>query len=311
VVLEPFERPTWADRMWMDQCGLAVEFQISAVPFVLRWIPPGEFLMGSPESEEGRDSNEGPQHRVTISRGFWMGETPVTQRQWRAVVQEATARQPTGFSEQLAPGVESGSQSEDNRPLNPAPSHFADRDDAPVEQVSWHDCVQFCEALSVLLPEGPRFHLPTEAEWEYACRAGTGSAFSDGSECTLPKGNDPALDRLGWFNENSENETHEVRQKPGNGWGLYDLHGNVWEWCRDANRSYGSEACSDPVGEIGVGAARVLRGGGWGSWARYCRSAVRSANAPGFAWHVSGLRLSAGQERAQSGTSAQASLESS
>jgi len=153
--------------------------------------------------------------------------------------------------------------------------------------------------------------LPSEAEWEYACRAGTDTAFSDGSACTIPDGRDPALEKLGWFNDNSGRMTQAVTQKQCNAWGLYDVHGNVWEWCWDGKRSYQRAACVDPLGSLDAGASRVLRGGGWSCWARVCRSAVRSAFAPGLAWHDDGLRLSAGQERVQSGTIAQASPESS
>jgi formylglycine-generating enzyme required for sulfatase activity len=116
---------------------------------------------------------------------------------------------------------------------------------------------------------------------------------------------------LGWCEENSGSETHAVKQKQGNGWGLFDLHGNVWEWCWDGQRKYDDAACENPVGVSDAGADRVLRGGSWSYWARLCRSAFRYAGAPGNGWYDNGLRLSAGQERAQSGTSAQASLESS
>jgi formylglycine-generating enzyme required for sulfatase activity len=245
--------------------------------------------MGSPESEEGRYSAEGPQHRVTISRGFWVGETPVTQKQWRAVVEAA------------------GSQTT----LPIAPSHFKGNDLHPVESVTWHHCVTFCDVLTRLLEGRINFCLPSEAEWEYACRAGTDTAYSDGTACTVPQGKDPALDRLGWFDKNSGATTQPVRQKSCNAWGLYDVHGNVWEWCWDGQRKYRSADCVDPLGSLDPGASRVLRGGSWDYWARDCRSAYRAAIAPGNAWNVDGLRLSAGQERAQSGTSAQASLESS
>jgi formylglycine-generating enzyme required for sulfatase activity len=266
------------------------EFVIADVRFVMRWIPPGRFLMGSPELEDGRrDADEGPQHSVTISRGFWMGETPVTQEQWRAVVKAA----------------------DDKTQLPAAPSHFKGKDLHPVENVTWYQSVDFCDLLTSLLGHQINFCLPSEAEWEYACRAGTNTAFSDGSACTAPQGREPALDRLGWFDGNSSRMTQVVRQKQCNAWGLYDVHGNVWEWCWDAKRWYERGACVDPLGSLDAGASRVLRGGGWFSWARSCRSAFRFARAPGGAWDGLGLRLSAGQERVQSGTSAQASLESS
>jgi len=272
-----------------DELGVFCEFVIADVRFVMRWIPPGRFLMGSPELENGRDTDEGPQHSVTISRGFWMGETPVTQEQWRAVVKAA----------------------DDETPLPAAPSHFKGKDLHPVESVTWHQSVAFCDRLTSLLGHQIDFCLPSEAEWEYACRAGTETAFSDGSACTSPGGLDPALEKLGWFDENSGRTTQAVRQKQCNAWGLYDVHGNVWEWCWDARRPYKRAACVDPLGSLDAGAYRVLRGGSWYSLAGRCRSAYRLAYAPGSAWSGRGLRLSAGQERAQSGTSAQASLESS
>jgi len=245
-------------------------FRIGGVPFVMRWIPPGVFLMGSPETESDRDSDEGPQHEVTISQGYWLGETPVTQEQWRAVVQAAATKLPE------------------------SPSHFKDKPQHPVDSVNWHQCVQFCDLVQELLQSAQPFRLPTEAQWEYACRAGTSGAFHDGSTCTDPLGKDPALDRLGWFDDNSGRSTQPVRQKVANNWGLYDMHGNVWEWCRDSMRGYKAAACVDPVGPESSGASRVLRGGGWSSNAGFCRAAYRSTSAPGDDWNGTGLRLSAG-----------------
>jgi formylglycine-generating enzyme required for sulfatase activity len=111
----------------------------------------------------------------------------------------------------------------------------------------------------------------------------------------VPQGKDPALDRLGWFDENSGKTTQPVRQKSCNASGLYDVHGNVWEWCWDGQRTYRSAACVDPLGSLVSGASRVLRGGSWSSWAGDCRSAYRIASAPGNAWYAYGLRLSASQ----------------
>ncbi len=256
---------------------------------MMRWIPPGRFRMGSPELEGGHLSDEGPRRLVTISKGFWMGETPVTQGQWRAVVKST------------------GPQTA----LPSAPSHFQGKDLHPVENVTWYQSVAFCDRLTLLLGHQINFCLPSEAEWEYACRAGTDTAFSDGSACTIPDGRDPALENLGWFDDNSGRMTQVVRQKQCNAWGLYDVHGNVREWCWDAKRPYERVAFVDPLGSLDAGAHRVLRGGSWYLWAGFCRSAYRYALAPGFAWSDCGLRLSAGQERVQSGTSAQASLESS
>ncbi|MFO0223607.1 MAG: formylglycine-generating enzyme family protein, partial [Planctomyces sp.] len=159
----PSAAPDWADEFGGDEYGIYCRFRISDVWFVLRWIPPGEFTMGSPESDTGRDSDEGPQHRVVISQGFWLGETPVTQQQWRAVVQAAVASE-----------------------LPARPSHFKDKPQHPVESVNWHQSVQFCQQVQAVLQSAQQFRLPTEAEWEYACRAGTSGAFHDGSPCTEP-----------------------------------------------------------------------------------------------------------------------------
>ncbi|MBX3734085.1 MAG: formylglycine-generating enzyme family protein [Verrucomicrobiae bacterium] len=143
--------------------------------------------------------------------------------------------------------------------------------------------------------------LPTEAQWEYACRAGNQSAFNDGSVCTKPDGEDPALDRLGWFGESSKGKTHPLKQKLSNGWGLYDLHGNVWEWCRDRwnHEAYAAraEGVTDPVVESNdPEAPRVVRGGSWDYRARFCRAAIRNDRRPGYRWDNHGFRLAAGQE---------------
>ena len=260
----PLYAPDWAERFGEDEFGIFAEFSLQSSRFVWRWICPGQFQMGSPASENGSWNDEGPQHRVTISRGFWLGETPVTQAQWIAI-------------------------------MGDNPSRFKG-DQRPVEQVTWHQCVAFVEKLNQLFPE-LQVALPTEAQWEYACRAGTQGAFHiDGSKCSQPDGTDPVLDLLGWFDKNSTRETHNVRQKAANDWGLYDIHGNVWEWCRDEMRPYTNQAQRDPVGPIEEGAGRVLRGGSWGNRARLCRSAFRLASVPGYVWDGIGLRLSAGQE---------------
>jgi len=232
--------------------------------------------MGSPETEKGRTGDE-VEHEVELTQGFWLGQYAVTQGEWEAV---------TG-----------------NNPSE----HKGER--LPVENVSWEEAIGFCERLTEMareagaMGEGMAFRLPTEAEWEYACRGekGRGTAFNDGSDCIKPTGKDPALDRLGWFDWNSGNKTHPVGGKAPNDWGLYDMHGHVWEWCLDqcgwadvkgvVTNTY-VEGIRDPL--CVEGAKRVLRGGG--SWfiAGGCRSAYRYGDDPGFRLRLFGFRLAAG-----------------
>jgi formylglycine-generating enzyme required for sulfatase activity len=225
-----------------------------------RWIPPGRFLMGSSEDEFGRWKDEGPQHYVALSRGYWLADTPCTQAEWVGVM-----------------GTEQ--------------SHFKGSD-LPVEQVSWEDCQEYCKRIRLRHP-GFEARLPTEAEWEYACRAGTTSAYNDGSSCTKPEGNDPALEKLGWFNKNSEKKTHPVRQKEANRWGLYDMHGNVYEWCADWYGEYFVDEQVDPTGPAS-GSVRVFRGGSWLDQAWLCRSAFRYGRHPGSRYRFLGFRLALG-----------------
>ncbi len=240
-------------------------------------IPAGRFTMGSPDSEEGRGNDE-KQHEVVISRPFLAAKHEVTQGLWSAVM---------------------GSN----------PSHF-DKcgDDCPVEYVSWYDAVKFCNRLSEsegLTPayrisgekvtwnkSAKGYRLPTEAEWEYACRAGTASAFYTGEITEKKCGHAPALDRAGWYCGNAGSKTHPVGQKAANAWGLYDMHGNVWEWCWDWYGDYPGERVTDPDGPSS-GSVRVSRGGSWGYGARICRSANRAGRDPGrrYSYYDFGFRL--------------------
>jgi len=277
LVFATVPRPDWARRMFYDRFGIAADFEVGGVLFVMRWIPPGRFFMGSPEDKPKRWDTEVPRHEVTISRGFWLGETPVTQAQWRAVAEAAKGK----------------------NALDPEPSHF-EGGERPVEQVSWRESVAFAQGLGEAFP-GLHPGLPTEAQWEYACRAGTRGAFHDGSPCTKPTGKDPALDRLGWFDENSEANTHKVKRKAPNNWGLHDMHGNVWEWCADAwdREAYRKRknGAKDPKVESDKNDAdRVVRGGAWGGQAEDCRAAFRGGFEPGNRGLFLGLRLAAGQE---------------
>lgn len=212
----------------------------------MAWIPPGEFFMGSPENEEGRADTESPRHKVTITRGFWMGRYPVTQEQWAAVMD-----------------------------VN------ASNGKLPVEQVSWNDCQEFIRRLNDQ-GEGT-YRLPTEAQWEYACRAGTTTAWFFGK-------NPEQLDEYAWHDGNSDGKMHPAGEKQSNNWGLYDMYGNVWEWCRDWSGDYTAEAQTDPTGPE-TGECRVLRGGNWYSNKNNCRSATRSNNTPGSRIFGGGFRI--------------------
>ncbi len=202
-------------------------------------IRPGKFMMGSPNSEQGRNGNEGPQHEVTISKPFYMAVTEVTQAQYEAVM-----------------GT--------NPSANKGPTN-------PVERVSWDDAVLFCRKLSG--KTGKAFRLPTEAEWEYACRAGTKTRFSFGDS-------EGALGDYAWHKGNSSGASHPVGRKKPNAWGLYDMHGNVWEWCADWYGSYPTGTSTDPQGATS-GDGRVGRGASWlGYDTPSVRCAYRSRDAP-------------------------------
>ncbi|MBL8811631.1 MAG: formylglycine-generating enzyme family protein [Planctomycetaceae bacterium] len=244
--------PEWADRWGRDQFGLWAEFVIGDVRQRMRWIPPGEFLMGSPASEAGQNMDELPQQPVTISRGFWLFDTPCTQELWEAVM----GQNPSRFK-----GVR-----------------------RPVENVSWDDCQKFHERLCQCCP-GLSLRLPTEAEWEYACRAGTKSAtYAD----------DGVLENIAWYGGNSGGQSHDVGQLRPNRFGLFDMLGNVWEWCRDySGRRYTPELIADPQHKRSVSSTdRVVRGGSWGSSARGVRAAYRYGDRPGNRVNDLGFRCS-------------------
>jgi formylglycine-generating enzyme required for sulfatase activity len=217
-------------------------------------VPGGKFTMGSPDSEAGRFIDEGPQHTVSIS-SFYLGKYEVTQAQWRAVAN--------------LPKVKID--------LNPDPSNFKG-DNLPVEQVGWEEAIEFCDRLSQAT--GKTYRLPTAAEWEYAARAATTGPYA---------GN---LDSMGWYDRNADGKTHPAGTKQANGFGLYDMHGNVWEWCMDwySEEVYGHNPIADPKGPA-TGSQRVNRGGSWYSDARHCRSANRNGNAPTYRDGSIGFRL--------------------
>ena len=213
------------------------------------WIPPGEFLMGSPEDELGRDDDE-TQHRVTITQGFWLGKYQVTQAQWEAVM---------GGNPSWGKGA-----------------------NLPVERVTWDEISEpggFLERTNDFAATGARFALPTEAQWEYACRAGTTTALNSGKNLTSTEGACQNLDEVAWYRENSCEETHPVGMKKANAWGLHDMLGNSNEWCADWYGDYPTKPMADPLGPD-TGSDRVFRGGSLGYYARYCRVARRNCGDP-------------------------------
>jgi formylglycine-generating enzyme required for sulfatase activity len=208
------------------------------------YIPPGRFLMG--------DDHDGPIHEVTLTTGFYMQTTPVTQGQWQAV-------------------------------MGNNPSHFKKcGPDCPVESVSWEDAQDFIQKLNEV--EGEEvYRLPTEAQWEYACRAGTTSRYFFGDD-------ESQLAEYAWYKKNSGKTTHPVAKLKPNDWGLYDMHGNVWEWCQDWYGDYPNQSVSDPTGPE-KGANRVFRGGAWSYSAENCRTACRGNWPPGNRRRILGFRL--------------------
>ncbi|MCO6459716.1 MAG: formylglycine-generating enzyme family protein [Pirellulaceae bacterium] len=268
--------PDWVDAVGEDQYGPWVQLRVADATQRLRWIPPGTFLMGSPDDEPGRWDDEGPQHQVTLTRGFWLFDTPCTQALWQAVIG-----------------------------TNPSRFRSPTR---PVEKVSWEDCQQFLSKLRTLVP-GLNVDLPTEAQWEYACRAGTTEATYAGPIEILGENNAPILDAIAWYSGNSgvdfdldqgadssswPEKQHEfdwagtraVALKRPNRWGLFDMLGNVHEWCSGTERRYRGTAITDPElepeSEGGTAARRVFRGGGWDSNARVVRAANRHWHPPGY-----------------------------
>jgi formylglycine-generating enzyme required for sulfatase activity len=221
-------------------------------------IPAGTFLMGSPKSDSEASGDEKPQHAVTLTRSFYMGATEVTQGQWKAVM----GTEPWKGQGSVRKGA-----------------------NYPATYVSWDEAVEYCRRLSDR--EGREYRLPTEAEWEYACRGGKSTKYSFGDDATL-------LPQYAWFADNADKinagYAHLVQQKLVNPFGLYDMHGNVWEWCSDWYGDYTAGPATDPEGP-GEGANRVLRGGDWDYDAAGCRAANRSSYAPTYRNTIIGLRL--------------------
>jgi formylglycine-generating enzyme required for sulfatase activity len=248
----------WTDRHAVTS-GPRFYRSVADVRTNLVYIPPGTFRMGSPTNEVDRNYNEGPQTEVTLTRGFYMAIYKVTQRDYQRVTK--------GY-----------------------PSVFTGDFDRPVETVSWEDATNYCAMLTQQelatgrIPPGSAYRLPTEAEWEYACRAWTSTRFS--------YGDDPGYTDLvdyAWYLANSAHTTQVVGRKLPNPWGLYDMHGGLWEWCEDWYGSYPGGSVVDPRGPE-EGRYRVFRGGSWGCQPGRCRSAVREADPEGQTGYV-GFRV--------------------
>lgn len=258
---DSFIPPAWASAWGQDTCGLFADLTFRHVTQRFRWIFPGSFLMGSLENEAKRRSNE-TQHSVTLTRGFWLADTACTQALWQAV-------------------------------MNDNPSHFTGDPDLPVDSVSWLDAQQFIERLNVLFP-ALQAKLPSEAQWEYACRAGTQTPFSFGDNITPElvnyDGNYPYADgEKGLY----RGQTVPVKTLPPNPWGLYEMHGNIWEWCADWYGDYPREAMIDSPGS-GQEGRRVVRGGSWFYDAGDTRSASRDRYKPAYRNYYLGFRLAPG-----------------
>jgi formylglycine-generating enzyme required for sulfatase activity len=256
-------KPSWASAMGRDTYGLFAELTFKNAIQRFRWIAPGRFLMGSPENEPERLDNEA-QHPVTLTQGYWLADTACTQALWQAV-------------------------KGDN------PSGFKDDPDHPVENVSWDDVQGFLQRLNAAAP-GLNAGLPTEAQWEYACRAGTATPFAFGANITSEQvnydGGHPYADGAkGLYRQ----KTVPVRALPCNDWGLYQMHGNVWEWCLDWYGDYSGGEAVDPAGPD-TGNLRVLRGGSWFNFGGRARSAYRSRGGPGHRYALLGFRLALGPQ---------------
>lgn len=277
----------WASAVGRDRFGLWCEIAVEpsqGEPVIqrLRWIPPGQFWMGSPAEEPGRFNDEGPRHQVMLAEGYWLFDTPCTQALWEAVMRKN-------------------------------PSHFQSPT-RPVEQVSWNDIHDFLAQLNARIP-GLNLVLPSEAQWEYACRAGTETAIYIGNLEILGERNAPALDPIAWYGGNcgvdfeldngydslgwKEKQyphttagTHPVKLKQANPWGLYDLLGNIWEWTQDPWHENYQDAPTDGSAweDQDAGANRVLRGGSWIYYARGVRAAYRNVYHPDFRLGNGGFR---------------------
>ena len=222
----------------------------TGMEFVL--IPAGKFIMGYPSSENSNYGNAGPTHEVTIKNSFYLGKYPVTQKQWEIIMRNNH-------------------------------SNFED-EDRPVESISWEYVQRFVKKLNEK-EQTNKYRLPSEAEWEYTCRAGTTTKYYFGND-------ESKLGGYAWYDKNSDNETHPVGQKKPNLWDLYDMHGNIWEWVQDRwHDNYEGAPSDGNAWEDGNSSDRVIRGGSWISYARHCLSAIRHGFYPGSRSGDVGFRL--------------------
>jgi sulfatase modifying factor 1 len=277
----------------------AISVELTNAHILMQWIPSGTFTMGSSLTEAGRKTDEAPQTQVTVSNGFWMQQTECTIAQWKAVMGE-TLRQHVINMLNDETVYDFGTQQKKLREFmnfnrdDPGRIMANENDSLPMYFVSWDDAMAFCRKLTEqqratkLLPEGYEYTLPTEAQWEYACRAGSSSATFAGSLIMEGRAA-PVLDTIAWYSGNnavnyrgkklgsSGAGPRNAGEKKSNVWGLQDMTGNLWEWCRDWYGAYPGGSIIDPSGPA-MGSARVNRGGSWGSGANDARSANRARN---------------------------------
>lgn len=305
--------------------GAIRSFAINGTKFDFAWCPSGTFIMGSSDWESGRGDDE-VRHQVTLTDGFWMGTTEVTQGQWASVMNGETLddvfRKALQDNHEYAFGGNKTTwrdYKKFDRNTNPRDWCCDKIDDIPVYYVGWNEAARFCSVLTEheraagRLPDGYEYRLPTEAEWEYACRAETTSTLPNGRELSIVgKNNAPDLDQIAWYGGNSSSgfsgqgwdtkewpekqyrgglaATRIVAQKQPNNWGLYDMIGNVWEWTNDRYDSYPSYNVRNPTGGD-RGELRVIRGGSWDSIPRVCRSAYRGREWAGNRCRNLGFRI--------------------
>jgi sulfatase modifying factor 1 len=264
-VLRAVVKPAWATDFGTDQYGTWADLKVAEVIQRFRWIQPGTFTMGSSQAEKDAaiQSHQAKpewvapevQHQVTLTQGFWLADSTCTQALWQAI---------TGSN----------------------PARFKDSPQNPVERVSWEECQQFLSNLNDRVSGGD-FCLPSEAQWEYACRAGTTTAFSFGSKITSEQVNfNGAFSAKGLFRQ----KTVQVKTLPPNAWGLYEMHGNVLQWCNDWYGDLSGNAERDPAGPL-AGFTCVARGGSWYHTSELCRSALRLSLKPDFRYGLLGFRI--------------------